>query len=178
MLEQTLRRIAWASIVVALSGTPARASEGVSGDAVRAHVAAFKQHPIVIIGEAHWLGQAGEFLRSLGRDPEFQQTVQDIVIEFASRNNQPLLIKYIAGENFQSRRAMDMAGHDQSGVLGVADLRGVVRRFAKSTKPSPPPRRLRVLAGDTAIDWSQIKTHSRMGSARGQQHFHRECSYK
>ena len=62
-------------------------------------MAAFKEHPVIIIGEAHWLRRAGDFYIRLIRDPEFQRTVQDIVVEFASRNNQPLLDRYIAGED-------------------------------------------------------------------------------
>ena len=62
MLGPAVRRIILASIFVALSGTSAGAQpsgqEGAQGDAVTEIVAAFKQHPVVIIGEAHWLRQA------------------------------------------------------------------------------------------------------------------------
>lgn len=51
----------------------------------------------MIIGENHWLQQAGDFYIQLVRDARFQNTVQDIVIEFASRNNQPLLDRYVGG---------------------------------------------------------------------------------
>ena len=59
--------------------------------AIRGIVADFSEHPVVIIGEAHWLREAGDFYIRLVHDPEFQRNVQDIVVEFASRNNQPLL---------------------------------------------------------------------------------------
>jgi hypothetical protein len=42
------------------------------------------------LAPAQWLRQPGEFYISLIRDREFQEAVQDIVVEFASRNNQPL----------------------------------------------------------------------------------------
>ena len=73
---------------------PPAASEAVSGI-----VAAFEKHPVVMIGEVHWLRQAGDFYIRLVRDAGFQQKVQDIVVEFASRNNQPLLDKYLGGED-------------------------------------------------------------------------------
>ena len=59
-------------------------------DAIAGIVAAFQKHEAVIIGENHWLRQAGDFYISLVQDQRFQDTVQDIVVEFVSRNNQPL----------------------------------------------------------------------------------------
>jgi hypothetical protein len=153
-----------ASIFVALSGTSAGAQasgrEGAPVDAVREIVAAFKQHPVIIIGEAHWLRQAGDFYARLVRDPEFQETVQDIVIEFASRNNQPLLDRYIAGQNVPIEEVRRI-WRDTTKVASwespiYAEWLAAIREVNKTL---PAARRLRVLAGDTAIDWSQIKTH-------------------
>src|SRR5437879_953245 len=68
-------------------------------DAVRGIVAAFQKHPVVIIGEAHWLRRAGDFYLRLVHDRQFQEMVQDIVVEFASQHNQALLDRYIAGQD-------------------------------------------------------------------------------
>jgi len=130
-------------------------------DAVRCIVAAFKQHPIIIIGEAHWLRQASDFYVRLVRDQEFQETVQDIVIEFASQNNQPLLDRYIAGENVSVEEVRHI-WRDTTKVASwespiYADWLGAIREVNQGR---PAARRLRVLAGDTAIDWSKIQTHS------------------
>src|ERR1700693_1135603 len=129
----TVWRILYASILLTLSATTAAAQasvrEPVPGDAVRNIIAAFKQHPIVVIGEAHWLRQPNDFYVRLVRDPAFQETVQDIVIEFASQNNQPLLDRYISGEIITNRRRETyLARHYQSGVVGLADLRGLACR--------------------------------------------------
>jgi hypothetical protein len=164
MLGRAVRRVMLASIFVAFSGTSAGAQasgqEGAQGDAVREIVAAFKQHPIVIIGEAHWLRQPGDFYVRLVGDPEFQETVQDIVIEFASRNNQPLLDRYSAGQNVpieEVRRIWQDTTKVASWESPVyAEWLAAIREVNKTL---PAARRLRVLAGDTAIDWSQIKTH-------------------
>jgi hypothetical protein len=92
----------WVSILLTISGLSSGAQTALrdlkSVDAVHI-VAAFQQHPIVIIGEAHWLRQAGNFYISLVRDPVFLETVQDIVVEFSSHNNQALLDRYVAGED-------------------------------------------------------------------------------
>jgi hypothetical protein len=68
-------------------------------DAFQGIVAAFQKHPVVILGEDHWLRQAGDFYIHMVRNRAFQETVQDIVVEFASRNNQSLRDRYIAGED-------------------------------------------------------------------------------
>ena len=164
MLGRAVRRIMLASIFVAFSGTGAGAQasgqEGAQRDAVREIVAAFKQHPVVIIGEAHWLRQPGDFYVRLVGDPEFQETVQDIVIEFASRNNQPLLDRYSAGQNVpieEVRRILRDTTKVASWESPIyAEWLAAIREVNKTL---PAARRLRVLAGDTTIDWSQIKTH-------------------
>ncbi|HVH85876.1 MAG TPA: hypothetical protein VM912_04075, partial [Terriglobales bacterium] len=124
-------------------------------------VAALKEHPIVVIGEAHWLQEAGDFYIHLIRDPEFQKTAQDIVVEFASRSNQPLLDRYIAGENVPIQevrriwRDTTKVASWESPIYArwLAAIREVNRGL-------PVSRRLLVLAGDTAVDWNHIHTHS------------------
>jgi hypothetical protein len=130
-------------------------------NAVKGILTAFEQHPIVIIGEAHWLRQPGEFYIRLIRDREFQETVQDIVVEFASRNNQPLLDKYIGGENVPIEEVRHI-WRDTTKVASwespiyaewLAAIREVNERL-------PPAHKLRVLASDRAVDWTQVRTHS------------------
>jgi hypothetical protein len=131
-------------------------------EAVKGIVAAFKKHPVVIIAEwQHNLRQMGDFYVRLVRDPEFQETVQDIVIEFASRNNQPLLDRYIAGENIPLE-AVRHIWRDTTKVAAwespmCAEWLAAIREVNQKL---PPARRFRVLAGDTAIDWNRIQTHA------------------
>jgi hypothetical protein len=130
-------------------------------DAVQGIVGAFKHHPVVLIGEAHWLRQAGNFYVRLVRDPSFQETVQDIVVEFASRNKQPLIDRYISGEDIPIKD-LRWIWRDTTKVISwespiYAELLAAVRDVNKNL---PPARRLRVLASDTAIDWSKMRTHS------------------
>ena len=103
----------------------------------------------------------GDFYIQLVRDARFQQSVQDIVVEFASRNNQPLLDRYIAGEDVPTAEARHI-WRDTTKVASwespiYAEWLGAIRDVNKTL---PPKRRLRVLAADTAIDWSGIRTHS------------------
>jgi len=165
MQRLTVWRIACASILLALSGTSAVAQasgrEPVPGDAIRSIVAEFKQHPVVIIGEGHWLRQAGDFYVRLTRDATFQETVQDIVIEFASRNNQPLLDRYIAGEDVPIADVRRI-WRDTTKVAGWESpvYAQWLQRSVKPTEDSNLLAVLRVLAGDTSVDWSHIHSHS------------------
>jgi hypothetical protein len=160
-----LSQAIWASILLPLSAVSSVAQTAPRDlnpvDAVQGIVAAFQQHPVVIIGEAHWLRQAGDFYVRLVRDSAFQETVQDIVVEFASRNNQPLLDRYVAGEDVPLEDVRRI-WRDTTGAASwespiYAEWLAAIRAVNKTL---PPARRIRVLAGDTPIDWSSIHTHS------------------
>ena len=130
-------------------------------DAVQGIVAAFEHHPVVIIGEAHWLRQAGDLYVRLVRDPSFQKNVQDIVVEFASRNKQPLIDRYISGANVPPQELRQI-WRDTTKVVSwespiYAELLAAIRNVNKKL---PPARRLRVLAGDTTVNWNAIHNHS------------------
>jgi hypothetical protein len=130
-------------------------------EAIGGIVAAFGQRPVVIVGENHWLQQAGDFYVRLVRDAAFQNTVQDIVIEFASRHNQPLLDRYVGGEDVPMEQVRPI-WRDTTKVASwespiYAEWLAAIREVNRGL---PASRRLRVLAGDTAIDWGRIHTHS------------------
>jgi hypothetical protein len=130
-------------------------------DGIQGIVAASQHHPVVMIGEVHWLGPAGEFYVRLIRDQKFQETVEDIVVEFASRNNQPLLDRYIAGEDLP----IEEVRHIWRDTTKVASWESPIyaqwlAAIRDVNKGLPPNRRLRVLAGDTAVDWRSIHTHA------------------
>jgi hypothetical protein len=130
-------------------------------DAIQGIVSAFRAHPVVAIGENHWLLQAGEFYFQLVRNKGFQETVQDIVIEFASRNNQALLDKYISGADV-SPSDVKHIWRDTTKVASwespiYANWLAVIRQVNQGL---PPSHRFRVLAADTAIEWSQMHTHA------------------
>ncbi|HEX2664446.1 MAG TPA: hypothetical protein VHM93_16550 [Candidatus Acidoferrum sp.] len=130
-------------------------------DAIQGIVAAFQHHPVVMIGEVHWLQPAGDFYGRLIRDRKFQETVEDIVVEFASRNNQRLLDRYIAGEDVP----IEEVRHIWRDTTKVASWESPIyaqwlARIRDVNQGLPPNRRLRVLAGDTAVDWQRIRTHA------------------
>jgi len=168
MLTAYLRlqsRIACVVILPSLFGAGITAEPSAEGPkpvpATQGVVAAFKKAPVIIIGEAHWLRQAGDFYIRLIRDREFQSAVQDIVVEFASRNNQPLLDRYISGEDVPIQDVRRI-WRDTTKVASwespiYAEWLAAIR---EANRGLPSSRRMRVLAGDTAVDWNNIRNHS------------------
>jgi hypothetical protein len=145
------------------SGRSARANQTSSGsiDAIRGVVAALHEHPLVLVGEDHWLQQAGDSYIALIRDRGFQDAVQDIVVEFASRNGQALLDRYIAGEDVPFTE-VEHIWRNTTKVASwespiYANWLAAIRRVNKNL---PASRRKRVLAGDTPIDCQRIHTHA------------------
>ncbi len=131
-------------------------------DAVQGIVAAFQKHPVVIIAEArHGLRQMGDFYVRLVRDPAFQNTVQDIVIEFASRNNQPLLDRYVRGDDIPMEEVRHIwRDTTKVGAWEFPICAEWLAAIREVNIKLPPARRFRVLAGDTAIDWNRMHTRA------------------
>jgi enterochelin esterase family protein len=154
------RQLLAASIAaLALSVTSAQA-DGPARPAVAGLIAEFARHPVVAIAEYHQLPQAADFYIALVRDPSFQREVNDIVIEFASGQSQALLDRYVVkGDSIPPDslrtiwRNTTKAASWESPVYArwLAAIRQVNRSL-------PATHRLRVLAGDTPVDWSRLHT--------------------
>jgi len=128
--------------------------------AARGLVAAFTTHRVVAIAEAHLLREAGDFYVALVRDTAFQRIAPDIVIEFASRQSQPLLDRYVL----------------RCDAIPIDTLRTIWRNTTKAGSWESPvyarrltairdvncarsaARRLRVLAADSPVDWASMRT--------------------
>ncbi|HEY1951879.1 MAG TPA: hypothetical protein VGG76_03645 [Gemmatimonadaceae bacterium] len=130
--------------------------------AIPALVGALRTHSVAAIGELHWCRQAGDFYIALVRDPGFQRVVNDIVVEFASGQSQALLDRYIvAGDSISPDtlrtiwRNTTKAASWESPIYArwLAAIRDVNRAL-------PPGRRIRVLAGDTPIDWNRLHSQA------------------
>lgn len=143
----------------AAAGQPPPA-EPPAEEAVGGIVRAFGKYPVVAVGEAHWLRQAGDFYRALVAAPSFRERVNDIVIEFATPRHQALLDRYVGGEEVPAAELCHV-WQDTTKVFSwespiYAELVAAVR---DANRGLPPGRRLRVVAGDTPVDWAEIKTH-------------------
>jgi hypothetical protein len=134
-------------------------------NAIRGIVDAFDRFPIVAIGEGHSLREVGDFYVSLVKDNGFQEKVNDIVIEFGSRLHQPTLDRYVNGEEVPLTE-LQQVWRNTTKVFAFespvyAELLKAVR---DANRKLPRVHRIRVLAGDSPIDWTKVTTHQQWES--------------
>jgi hypothetical protein len=127
--------------------------------AVTAILSAFDKYEVVAMPQGHGMQDLNDFILSLVRNPAFSEKVNDIEVEFGNSLYQPMLDRYIAGENVpftEVQKVWRKMGQPASGASGfVEQFFPLVRALNQKL---PPERRLRVLAGDSSVDWDQIKS--------------------
>lgn len=157
-MKATAVRIAIMSSLLLLGG-PARAAEVTVRPAADGIFAAFKQHPLVGLGDAHGLAEEGEFYKQLIRDPRFAAEVGNVVFEAASSSHQATLDRYLNGEDVpraELRRVWsDAIGWATPPSAMYPQFLAAVRAANLKLRPA---RRIRVWAGGPPADWSAIKT--------------------
>ena len=145
---------------------PGQGPGGDDGDAARrepaeqATLAAFDTHAVVGLGILSYSNQDfNNFILALLRNPALPDKVNDIVVECGNSLYQPLLDRYIAGENVPLAQAQQVWRNTTQPMCGFSAFYGqlfpLVRRINTAL---PPSRKLRVLAGDPPVDWSRVKT--------------------
>ena len=152
---------AWlsASAPSAARNQPNGSRPAVGREPISAIIEAFQSHSIVALGEGrHGNEQGHAFRLALIRDPRFAALVNDIVVEFGSSRHQPIMDRFIQGEQV-SQQALRLAWQDTTQPHTIWD-RQIYEEFfsaVRSVNASlPPERRLRVLLGDPPLDWNRI----------------------
>jgi hypothetical protein len=144
-------------------------------DAERTILAAYDKYEVVALGAAHGNKDLDDFLLHLIRNPAFPDKVSVLAVECGNSLYQPILDQYIAGANIplsQVRQVWRNTTQPMCGVSGFyEELFPLVRRINQSLLPA---KKLRVLACDSPIDWSKIKSGSDYG--RGQYLMGRDLS--
>jgi hypothetical protein len=127
--------------------------------AVTAILSAFDKYEVVAMAQGHGMQDLNDFILSLIRNPAFSQKVNDIEVEFGNSLYQPMLDRYIAGENVpftEIQKVWRKTGQPATGASAfVEQFFPLVRAINQKLQPE---RRLRVLAGEPAVDWDQIKS--------------------
>jgi hypothetical protein len=127
-------------------------------NATRAILAAFDTFRVVAIGDYHGTKDLNDFVLSLVRHPAFPNVVNDIVVEGTNSFLQPIIDRYVAGEDVPIDQARQL-WRETNLPTGVNDfdlrLFQLVRRI---NQQRPPDKRLRVLAGEPPVDWSTVTT--------------------
>jgi hypothetical protein len=102
-----------------------------------------------------------DLILSLIRDPRFPALVNDIVVECGNMRYQPILDRYIAGENVPFTEVQhvwrDTTVFQMCGASGFYEqLYPLVRSLNQRL---PATSRLRIVAADPPIDWSRIRSY-------------------
>ena len=125
---------------------------------ISAILAAFEKYEVVAMPADHGLKDLDDFILLLIRNPSFTKNVSDIAVECGNSRYQPILDRYIAGEDVpftEVRKVWRNTTQPMCGLSGFYEqLFPLVRAINKRL---PPESHLRVLACDPPIDWNQVK---------------------
>jgi hypothetical protein len=157
---QELALVALAAGAVALPApTPVNATGGI--------IDAFRGHSLVAVGERHRWPHEHEFLRALLRDARFAATVDDVVVEFGNQRYQALVDRYVVGgERIPLKRlqsAWTMTTQRPTGVWEDPIYRRFYIELRNLNLTLPPGRKVRLVLGDSPIDWRRIERWHRAG---------------
>ncbi|WP_263367094.1 hypothetical protein [Edaphobacter bradus] len=137
--------------------------------AIPAILKTFETFEVVGMPAAHGQKDIDDFILSLIRDPRFPASVNDIVVECGNVRYQPVLDRYIAGEDVPFTEVQhvwrDTTVQQMCGASGFYEqLFPLVRSLNQRL---PARSRLRVVAADPPIDWGKIYTHEDLTSFFG-----------
>lgn len=126
--------------------------------AVPAILAAFDKYEVVAMSEAHGDKDLDDFILSVIRNPEFPEKVNDIAVECGNSLYQPILDRYIAGEDVPFTEVQKVWRDTTQPMCGTSEFFEEFFPLARAINQKlPVGKRLRVLAGDPPIDWDRVK---------------------
>lgn len=123
---------------------------------IAAIVNAFAAHDVVAVTSPHGNNQVRAFLLSLVSDPRVSAVVHDIVIETASARYQDAIDRFVRGEDVEEAVLRKAWEEHTVPNGGLSDETEALLRAVRAANGSGGERRLRVLAGDPPIDWSNV----------------------
>lgn len=134
-------------------------------DATTGILKAFATHPVVAIGEMHWLREAGDFYVSLVKTPGFAERVNDIVVEFSTPRYQATLDRYVNGEDVPGAELREVWRNTTKVFAWESPIYPRLLAAVRQVNASlPRARRIRVLGGDGPIDWTAVHDHDQWAS--------------
>ena len=125
---------------------PSSLKPAVPLDARTAIIDAFTSHSLVALGETHGHRERERFLLALIADSRFAAVASDLVVEGGISTYQPLLDRFVAGEDVPGDSLQRLWRDTPSTVVEV------VQRVRAINATLPKTRPLRVLFGEPPID--------------------------
>ena len=130
-------------------------------NATEAVLAAFGKYEVVALSAAHGNKDLDDFILNLIRNPAFPSKVNDIAVECGNALHQPILDRYISGDDVPLSEVRLTWRNTTQEMCGTSafyeELFPLVRRINQKL---PREKRLRVLACDPAIDWRKLESRS------------------
>jgi len=155
-LMTVLPTISWAQAQQRAKPTT---SEPIPEPAIPAILSAFDKYEVVAMPEADGMKDLDAFIFALIRNPEFPKKVNDIAVECGNSLYQPVLDRYIAGEDVPFAEARKVWRNTTQPACGLS---GFFEQFFPLVRAInlklPPEKRLRVLACDSPIDWDRVNS--------------------
>jgi len=137
------------------------AQDAIPEPAIPAILKAYETFEVVAMPAAHGQKDIDDFIMSLIRDPRFPEAVNDIVVECGNVRYQPILDRYVAGENVPFTEVQhvwrDTTVQQMCGASGFYEqLYPLVRSLNQHL---PATSRLRIVAADPPIDWNKVRAY-------------------
>jgi hypothetical protein len=109
------------------------------------------------VPENNGLKDLDDLIFGLIRNPAFPNKVNDVVVECGNSLYQPILDRYIAGEDVPLTEARQVWRNADQPICGgfFEQLYPLLRAINQKL---PLGKRLRVLAGGLPIDWERVKS--------------------
>jgi hypothetical protein len=155
-----MRQLTTATVILWLiQPAPAPPVSAAPREPVAAMLEALRTNDVVALDEGAHRNEQGHAIRlALVRHPRFPDLVNDIVVEFGTAAQQPLIDRFVGGEEVpaEALRAVwqDTTQHDVWDVPIYAEFFRAVRIVNASR---PRERRLRVLLADPPIAWAAVR---------------------
>jgi hypothetical protein len=154
------RRRSLSCLVVLLAAGPVRPQGNDRyAEVVRQILDAWKTADVVCLGEDHGRKYDSDLRLALVRNPVFPRMVRVIVVESANPVHQAVLDHFILDGATLSREELAVVWRDASGaeVWESPIYEEFLRAVQELNAHLPRERRVRVLGGDSPIDWQSIK---------------------
>jgi hypothetical protein len=140
-----------------------RSLDPVPIDARTGITALFRTSRLIALGEAHRVAQQHALIRELLFDAQFSETIDDIVVEFGNALHQPVLDRYLAGEEVPESQLRPVWSECIGGAGNRVFESPVYPAFFHAVRSSRKRRRSespRVLLGDPPFDWDAFRRRS------------------
>jgi hypothetical protein len=169
-LDRIICLLAMTLLVITARGAPAIAeAQPQPKDAITVILSTLDSVPVVALGGGlHGRQELDDFTRKLVSDPRFSGAVRNIVFEIGNSLYQPVLDRYIAGEDVPMEQVQLVWRNTTQPFANRAEQKSFLEFVRELNRRLPSDRRIRVLAGDPPIDWAEVRSEADFRSFLGQ----------